>query len=261
MGFTDSEIAFTIIAVTVLFFLLSSSVIIYGLIYQKRRKQHTNQMTNLKHNYEQSLLQTQLEIQEQTLNTISQEIHDNIGQILSLAKLNLNTFPAIEDAAATAKLISTKDLVAKAIRDLRDLTRSMHSDRIAELGLIEATANELKILQNSGQYKTQLKITGQSCKLDPQKEMVLFRILQEALHNCVKHAKCKTIEVSMQFDPRKFILTISDDGDGFNMDDLDSSQKGIGLKSMYSRAVLINAVIAVNSIPGNGTTINLELIT
>jgi len=80
--------------------------------------------------------------------------------------------------------------------------------------LHEAIANELKILQNTGQYQTLLRINGESYKLEPQKEMVLFRIFQEAFHNAVKHAKAKNINVQMIYVPGKFKLMISDDGVG-----------------------------------------------
>ncbi len=255
------------IEITILFLVLVSFILGFVLWYQKRKQLHNKKLSEINSKaiemeikYQQELLTTQLEIQEQTLNTISQEIHDNIGQVLSLAKLNLSTFPEIADERGANKLKNTKELIAKAIRDLRDLTRSMHGDRLAELGLIDATANELKILQNSGQYTTQLKIIGQSFKLDPQKETVVFRIVQEALHNCVKHAQCQHIKVSMHYNNSGFILTISDDGKGFDMIALNASQKGIGLKSMQNRAALINADFEVNSTINNGTTITLKLI-
>ncbi|MEI2749016.1 MAG: histidine kinase [Ferruginibacter sp.] len=103
--------------------------------------------------FQQELLQTQIEIQEQTLKTISQEIHDNVGQILSLAKLNLNIFPAANDEQQT-KINDTKQLVSKAIIDLRNLSRSMYGDQLNELGLNDAIANELSIIRNTGQFNT-----------------------------------------------------------------------------------------------------------
>ena len=121
------------------------------LVYRKNQHAKESQIENLN----QALLYTQIE-QEQTLKTIAQEIHDNIGQALSLAKLNLNTFPAISDASIQTKLDDTKESVSKAIVDLRDLSRSMHGNKINDLGLEEAIAGELKILKNTGQFSTNL---------------------------------------------------------------------------------------------------------
>ena len=209
--------------------------------------------------HEQALLQTQIEIQEQTLKTISQEIHDNVGQVLSLAKLNLGTFETMESEANQVKINDTKQLVSKAINDLRDLSRSLHGDKIAELGLQDSVANELKILQNTGQYQTALYITGDNYKLEEQKEMVLFRIVQESLNNAIKHAKAKNININIAYQPELFSLIISDDGSGFDPGALQSAETGIGLKSMQNRAALIGAAFTLNSQNGNGTTITIEL--
>ena len=87
--------------------------------------------------FQQELLKAQLEIQEQTIKQISKEIHDNIGQVLSLAKLNLNTMD-ISNREATDKISSSKDLVSKAILDLRGLLRNLRSDNIENIGLYRA---------------------------------------------------------------------------------------------------------------------------
>ena len=172
---TQKDILLTIITGTSLFLLFVSFIIAFLFLYRKKKEQHIFEKQLMQTQFHQALLQTQIEIQEQTLKTISQEIHDNIGQVLSLAKLNLNTLQPGEET----KLIDTKNLVSKAINDLRDLSRSLHGDKIAELGLQESVAGELKILQNTGQYATELKITGEPYKLAPQKEMVLLELCKK----------------------------------------------------------------------------------
>ncbi|MBL0355550.1 MAG: hypothetical protein IPP72_01065 [Chitinophagaceae bacterium] len=158
-------------------------------------------------------------------------MHDNIGQILILAKLNLNTFPPLADPDAETKVNDTRQLVGKAINDLRDLSKSLHGEKIAELGLPESVSNELKILQNTGLYQTSLEVTGSKYRLSPQKEMVLFRIIQESLHNALKHARAKKITVKLLYEPSLFRLTVSDDGAGFEPATLNSADTGIGLKT------------------------------
>lgn len=250
-----SEIRILIVALTCLFLLLGVFVLSFFWVYRKNQNAKENKIESLN----RELLQTQIEIQEQTLKTISQEIHDNVGQVLSLAKLNLNTVGNITDQQVQSKIDSTKDLVSKAINDLRDLSRSLHGERIGEIGLEEAIANELKILHNTGQFKTDVTITGQSYKLDPQKEMVLFRIVQEALHNAVKHANAANLKVQLNYSPEIFTLTISDDGTGFLPEALPGSQKGIGLKSMQNRAALIGGEFSILSSKNNGTSISIVI--
>lgn len=255
MGSRGEDFRITIIYLTIGFLILSGFIVFFIALFRIRLNRHLLE----KQGYTQSLLQTQLEIQEQTLNTISQEIHDNIGQVLSLVKINLGSFPDIKDEAAVKKLKDTKELVGKAIRDLRDLSRSMHGDRIAELGLVESIANELTILEHSKQFKTQFKITGTSFKPDAQKEMVLFRIVQEALHNSTKHSGAKNLQVCMNYAGDLLTLTVCDDGNGFDMEAMAASQKGIGFKSMQNRATLIGAAFSMNSAPGKGTCITVQL--
>jgi two-component system, NarL family, sensor kinase len=229
------------------------------LIYQKKQLQYIKEKENIKMLHANELLQTQVEIQEHTLKNVSQEIHDNIGQVLILAKLNLNTFPPLHDTAAETKVNDTRQLVAKAINDLRDLSKSLHGEKIAELGLPESISNELKILQNTGLYQTSFELTGSKYRLPPQKEMVLFRIVQESLHNALKHAKAKNIGVKLQYQPAHFMLTISDDGEGFESATLEAAATGIGLKNMRDRSALIGAKFLIRSSPGNGTFISVEI--
>ncbi len=262
----SNDLSFIIIAITIAFLLLSGFIISFVLLYQKKKQIATIKINEIKYQseqiesrYKQELLTTQLEIQEQTLATISQEIHDNIGQILSLAKLNLNTM--LVQPAGKPKLDSTVQLVSKAISDLRDLSRSMHGDRIAELGLHEAIAAEMKIVQNTGQFTTDMQTTGSIYRLEQQPEMVLFRMVQEALHNAIKHSLASNISIHMDYQPELLTLKVSDNGKGFSPEQLQAAQKGIGLKSMQNRAALIGATFSITSPATGGTTITIQLNT
>ncbi len=252
------DIYFLIFAAIFLFFCLSYFIFYLFTNSQKKNRANIQEKQVMKTQFEQELLQTQIEIQSQTLKTISQEIHDNVGQVLSLVKLNLGTLITDEEK----KLKDTKQLVSKAINDLRDLSRSLYGNKIAELGLAEAINNELKILQNSGQFKTSFKITGEPFKIQPQNEMVIYRMLQESLNNTIKHSKAQNIDVTIKYAADVFTLTIADDGIGFSLENLPATNNlGMGLKSMQSRAALIAAQFFVESSKNNGTSISIELPT
>jgi two-component system, NarL family, sensor kinase len=251
------EIKAIILSGSIIFIALAVFIIFFILLFTRKKNKLIMQNQLLEAEHKQQLLQTQIEIQEQTLKNISQEIHDNIGQVLSLAKLNLNTFENIESTTNQTKINDTKHLVSKAINDLRDISRSMHGDKITELGLQISIANELKILENTGQFKTELQVIGSAYKLEPQKEMVLFRIVQEALNNIVKHAKAKNLSVHLEYNNDSFKLSIIDDGIGFNESTLKAAQTGIGLKSMKNRAALIGGIFSIAS--NKGTVISIEI--
>lgn len=243
-------------------FSLTLVIFIFLMILLHQKKQHKNKKEQLllKAHFEQTLLQTQLEIQEQTLQRLSEEIHDNVGQILSLAKLNLNTLSGFPTEKMQQKAAIAKEMVSKAIIDLRNLSKSMHGNKIEQLGLLEAIRSELTIIESSGQFTTELAINGNPFSLTQQREIILFRIAQIALGNAIKHSMATHILVTLDYTDAKIALKVKDNGKGFDPRSLDPTQTGIGLTNIYNRASLINGVIFVNSSIGNGTVVSVEVV-
>lgn len=257
------NISNSIIIGTVLILFLAVFILINFLLYYYKRKRHYIENIKLKADFSQTLLQTQLEIQEQTLKNISQEIHDNIGQALTLAKLNLNTMPPT-GADVQEKITTTKELVSKAIVDLRDLSRSLNTDYVANMGLEKAIGYELTLINKSSNIKTQLDTIGQSYRLTKQKELILFRIVQEVLNNTLKHAGASSIQALIKYGEASLDLSISDDGKGFDAAAIKTGQQysnGLGLHNMPDRAKLIGAACEINSTPGAGTRIVISIPT
>jgi signal transduction histidine kinase len=242
-----------------IFVSLALFIVFFIFLFNNKKNKLIKDKKLMQAKFEQELLQTQLEIQEQTLKTISQEIHDNVGQVLSLAKLNLNTLEFSEGADKQQKIENSISLVGKAINDLRDLSRSMNGDKIADLGLQEAIDNELKIIQNTGQFRTKVIVTGKPYKLKAHNEMVIFRIVQESLNNILKHSKAQNIVAEINYEPEIYKLFIRDDGTGFEVSTLEAAKTGIGLKNMESRATLIGAVFSIESFGNKGTTVAIHL--
>lgn len=257
MPFTQEEIYYMIISGGCLMIALGILIVIAFMRYHNKTILHIREKEQLGNAFQKEILRTQLEIQEQTFKTISQEIHDNIGQMLSLAKLNLNTLDFNQNEKAIEKINDAKELVGKAIQDLRDLSKTLNTETIATVGLMRAIEMELHMLQKTGMVQTHLELRGVLVKLDAQKELVLFRIVQEALHNIIKHANAAAITVTAAYIDKQLLLTIADDGCGF-----DSSMQNIygsGLRNMQSRARLMNAHMGITSRPGSGTQIHISL--
>jgi len=172
-----------IIACAVILFLV---IFFYLLIIQlhRRRVLYEKEMFDLKAQYERTIFESQLEIQEQTLRNISQEIHDNIGQVLSLAKLNLNTIPQIE---SSDKIALTEELLGKAINDLRDLSKSLHPEKIVEIGLPNAIRNELQVMQKAAKLSAELVTNDKEVKLSDEKCIIVFRMKKPNLTKLAVH--------------------------------------------------------------------------
>jgi len=251
------EIKILVIIITCLLLLLGIFVLSFFLVYRKNQNAKENQIEKLN----KEMLVTQLEIQEQTLKNISQEIHDNVGQVLTLAKLNLATTSVAEEAT-NEKIKTTQQLIGKAIQDLRDLSRSLNTDYVEEMGLVRSIEYELELLHKTGSIDTELNIEGRIVKFDKQKELILFRIVQETIHNIMKHADAKKITAAVRFTNDAMQIAIKDNGKGFDLSPLNDAGNqsfGLGLRNMNSRATLIGALFSVNSIIGTGTEVVLQL--
>jgi two-component system, NarL family, sensor kinase len=253
--------------ITIIFFasafliVVAVGIIILILLYQKRQLSHLKEKNEMKNNFEKELLKSQLEIQEQTLKNISQEIHDNVGQVLTLAKLNLAT-TTVAESTANEKIKTSQQLIGKAIQDLRDLSRSLNTDYVEDLGLVRSIEYELELLQKTGTIVTELSIEGKIVRLDKQRELILFRIVQEAIHNIIKHAEAKKISASIHFNDEAITILIKDNGKGFDLSPLNDAGNqsfGLGLRNMNNRAKLIAAVFSVTSTIGKGTEVSLQL--
>lgn len=251
------------VVITISVFLMAGFFILVLVAYiNQRKKKHIEEKKTMQVNFQQELLRTQLEIQEQTFKNISQEIHDNIGQVLSLAKLNLATADLNKAEALQQKIEDSRKLVAKAILDLRDLSRSLNTDYLADMGLGRCVEYELELIKKTGSFETQLITEGCGYPLGQQRELILFRILQEVISNIIKHAKASLITVELCYEPHAFSLRVTDNGQGFDLGILREGQhleEGLGIKNMHNRAQLIGAQFSMTSTIQKGTVVDVRL--
>lgn len=245
-------------AVTILafFLMLAFALIFFVLYYYKKRAQYLAEKNLLQVQFQKILLQTQLEIQEQTFNTISREIHDNVGQVLSLAKVQLNIMEQ-DEAKHTNLLTDVKDNISKAMTDLRDLAKSLNADRIEELALKELIEAEFSRINRSGVLKTHLYVKGTEKIICSQKKLILFRMIQEGFQNVIKHTQATAIVLVLKFEEQQLQVLIYDNGKGFDMAQLNEHTKGLGLRNIDKRCKLIQGSSEIESNPGNGTTLKL----
>lgn len=252
-----SEEISLIIFVSVFLLLVAIGIIALVLVYQKRQTQFINEKKQLKTAFEKEMLEAQLEIQEQTLKHISQEIHDNIGQTLSLAKLNLATINLEKSTGPADKIANTKELVTKAIGDLRILSKTLHTEAILSAGLLKAIEMELALISKTALFKTSFSITGTPAVLDGQKELILFRTVQEALNNSIKHSGASLIQIIVSYSPQQLQVSVQDNGKGFNRVLEEAGiERGSGLRNMQNRAKLIGGDLVIDA-KASGTNIQI----
>jgi two-component system, NarL family, sensor kinase len=255
----EDSITITLLAAAGLVVIIILCFLLLVVVYKKRQSELTIRRKFLEDQFQQTLLQSQLEIQEQTLKNISQEIHDNIGQALSLAKLNLETLNPGNPAQQTIKIEDSKQLVGKAIQDLRHLSHSLNTDMIQQKGLLESVQYDAGMLQKAGNLPVTVSVSGSAFRFDPQKELIVFRIIQETLNNIIKHAAATEVAISFAYSEKTLAIIISDNGKGFDVNTIETGTKSMGLSNLAHRAQMIGATYNLQSAPGKGTQLHLSI--
>lgn len=250
---SQRDIVVAIVLAILILVILVVFALLFFLTYIKKKRLLEREKEGMKAQFAQELLKSQIEIQEQTLRNISHEIHDNIGQILSLVALNLNLLksPDLE------KLNATTSLVEKAINDLRTLSKILNPERILKVGLKEALELELQHLEKSGKFMVNMYVDANFREPNAEKTIILYRMSQEVLNNIIKHSEANHIQIKLIDAGDLCKIVISDNGKGFDAA-LDYSD-GIGLQNLHRRASMINTEVDINSSPGKGTRITFTL--
>ena len=244
-------------------FLIVLAGLIVLLVWQSQKRQLSYQMEldSLRYNYDKNLLKTQVEIQEQTFHDISREIHDNINLSLTLAKLNLNTLDLNDTETASKSIRSSINIIGAAIGDLSDLSKSINPELIRNLGLTKAVTMEVQKIESMAHLDIDFSIVGEPIFMEGERELVLFRIIQESFNNIIKHSRAAKLWLQLDFLKSELKVSIRDNGIGFIKDAISPVQNGTqsGLRNIFTRAKMINGQVNLETSPGNGTTLVITI--
>jgi len=203
--------------------------------------------------------------QEEERKRIARELHDDTAQVLASLSRQLDNFIRKKQGFAPNEVLFLKDLQAQLNRGVQGVHRFVQDLRpslLDDLGLIPAVRSLVKGVQESDGIGTDLKVLGGERRFSPEVELLLFRIVQEALNNIRRHAQASEAQVVTEFTEERLKVTISDNGRGFELsgrvDDLPRSGK-LGLAGMQERARLLGGTLEVKSTPGKGTTLIVEV--
>jgi two-component system, NarL family, sensor kinase len=246
-----SEVIAVILAGILFALLLVGFIVTMLVVYRRKQYQH-----------QQELLHARLEIQENIFKNLSEEIHDNIGQELSVLKLTLSVIPFTKGDEAEKFIKESRGMVNHIIAGISDLSKSLHTDRIIKIGIIEAVKFELEKIEKTNLFKTFFTYADEDFNINTGNEIFLFRIIQEILNNTIKHSKAQNIRAALICKENAIIFTFTDDGIGFDVKEAmqrPSSNRGIGLTSMVNRAKLIGGHLSIISEPGKGTKTVIEI--
>jgi len=247
------EIQLLVISLGIVFFTLIVILLVIFFYFLKKKNKFLVEKMEADLYFQSELVKTRIEIKDQTLCEISKELHDNIGQIISVAIMQLNICISSKDVQMN-ELKDLKTLLAKSLDELRILSRIINKDNLLQNNFLEAIQQDLERIKKLKKIKFNFNQIGAVPTINKEHELIIYRIFQEALHNSLKHSRSDLFDVHIETTDSLFTLKLKDFGIGY---DLEKSNSGIGLNNMKLRAKLIGAELILNS-DSTGTSVTIE---
>lgn len=235
----DSQsLLFGLVTISIIFFILA--VFVVYLVYQVYQNNYRVRLMKLENEivqkqFDHQLLEAQMEVQESTLKRLSSEIHDNVGQLLSVARLTLSSIdPA--NAKQEQQLVQTSSIIQQSLIALRALAHSMYAGNLLDQGLKAALTAELDRLEKTAAFEIHFSVRGEVPEQPMMHELLAFRIFQELMVNVIKHADATQIMTELTYTADSWTLELSDNGKGFDLAAQLANRSGLGLQNMIRRA-------------------------
>lgn len=232
-------------------FLLALSIFIFFVIYQKRLMAKELEVNNIKTEQQKELLRVSLLVQERERKRLAEDLHDEIGAMLSAIKINLSRFeksaPSEASRQITAELRENLDNV---IYYIRRITRSMLPPALEKFGVGKALNDMILWLNKTETFDITFQEYGDVKRFDLDREMAVFRIFQELLTNSVNYSDASSMDITFRYSDEYLCAVLQDNGIGYNISE--ARGKGLGLQNIEGRANAINARLKLKSKPGKG---------
>jgi signal transduction histidine kinase len=233
---------------------------------ETRVRERTRELESLSRSRAE-LLGKVISAQEEERKRIARELHDESAQALAALLVELQAMDeALPSSAREAKrsLARVKSQTTKALTDMRQVILDLRPSVLDELGLVAAVRWYARARLESSQVTVSLNVGGQQKRLPGSVETAMFRIAQEAINNVVKHAEAKHVSVQLEFTDERISLLVEDDGKGFDVTAVTRTEDGtacLGLVGMTERATLLGGNVTMQSEPGQGTQVRVEIST
>ena len=252
------QVVFTIVAVIIILLFLGVLFLVMLFYYNNKKGQMSKEQQLMRATFEKQLLESKLEIQEQTFGMISEEIHDNVGQLLSLAKVQLGILE--QKQMVDGEIFgNVKECISLAMTELRDIAKSLSSERVHQLSLQDSIGHEIRRINRAGFIQVEAIIEGREKDIPDQHKMISFRIVQEGFQNIIKHAGATEVKLLIRYGEDAMYITIQDNGKGFDPETELKKREGLGLQNILRRASLVGGKAEINSKPGEGTTLQIQM--
>jgi signal transduction histidine kinase len=244
---------------TVFLGLVVALTVVFGLRVAERRSDEQRTIAEEAERQMRQLSQRLVATQEEERRNLSRELHDHVGQVLTALRMELGRIersrsPA--DSRLGAAIAESKQLVDKMFRTVRDLALGLRPSMLDDFGLRAALEWHVRDVTRRFGVDVQLNIQGSVDALPDRYQTCVYRVIQEALTNCVRHAKAHSVTVDVTGHDDELDISVSDDGVGF---DAARRRDGLGLRGIEERVKELGGVMIVTSAAGCGTTIAMHV--
>jgi len=255
----NTEIVLSVISITLLVLLLVSGIVVVFYQSGRQRLKQQIELAQNKLNYEKELRQVETEVSEEIMGQFAQELHDNIGQLLTAVHIQLENLkidhPTIKEGFKPMEIY-----LSEVSQQLRLLSRTLNNDYIGHIGLLAAIEVEVSRIKSLRRFDIHWKTVSGSSNLDKNQELMVFRLFQEIIQNALRHSQAKNVYITVNNESENFQLKVVDDGKGFDVENIMQSNKASGLRNIIKRAKWAGLACEINSSPGKGCTISLKKI-
>jgi two-component system, NarL family, sensor kinase len=231
--------------------------------YRNRQKLQQRRIAELETEKQLAATEAVLKGEEQERTRLAKDLHDGLGGMLSGIKYTLNDMKGNlimtpENAQAFER---SMDMLDSSIREMRRVAHNMMPEALVKFGLDTAVRDFCNDISKSGALQVQYQSIGlEKANIDQTKSVTIYRIVQELLNNTMKHASARTALVQLTYNDSQIAVTVEDDGKGFDTSLLKQS-KGIGWSNIQNRVDFLKGSWDVNSQPGKGTSVHIEIST
>ncbi len=252
---TEPEFAWLMFVGILLMFLLSMAVVAFFVFYQRKLHGQQTAMERLKLEEQKKLLQAEITAQENERARIARDLHDEVGVLLSTAKLYMTMCRPLEEKIKQLHL-NAENLLDEGVLKLRSIAQNLLPENLRLFGLVSAIERNCWQMEEAGVFSVQFNHHLEK-RLPEEVEIHVYRIVQEILNNAIKHAQATQIKLSLQQQSYSITLIYEDNGVGF-LPDKPRKEVGLGLTTLSSRVQMLQGEMLLQSALGEGVHITIN---
>lgn len=231
--------------------LFAIGVIIFVLVHQRRVMHYRLNLQKIKEEQQKLLLHAAIESAEIERRRIAGDLHDEVGASLSTIRLYLMQAGKKQNAGQKESVTeAAKGILDDVVKKVRQISHRLSPEMLMNFGLKDAIQNVADKLNNSGELHVSFQASGNIARLQPERELAVYRIVQEVIGNMLKHAAAKNMDIHMKERNNRMIILVEDDGKGFSQEQFEKFKSlpgGLGLKNIQSRVDILGANINFTS--------------